>query len=65
MHKGIAGGAQLYDKADVMSEDKNNIIITNILQLVIIKARQTEFTVYRHNFFCFACGRAVIIQISY
>ena len=36
MHKGIAGAAQLYDKADVMSEDKNNIIITNILQLVII-----------------------------
>ena len=29
------------------------------------KARQTEFTVYRHNIFCFACERAVIIQISY
>ena len=28
------------------------------------KARQTEFTVYRHKVFDFACGRAVNIQIS-
>ena len=26
---------------------------------------QTKFTVYRHKIFHFACGRAVIIQISY
>jgi len=29
------------------------------------KAGQTKFTVYRHKIFYFACGRAVIIQISY
>ena len=34
----------------------NNIITT--------KAGQTKFTVYRHKGFDFACGRAVIIQIS-
>ncbi len=28
------------------------------------KVGQTEFTVYRHRLFDFACGRAVIIQIS-
>ena len=28
------------------------------------KAGQTKFTVYRHKVFDFACGRAVIIQIS-
>ena len=29
------------------------------------EAGQTKFTVYHHKIFCFACGRAVIIQISY
>ena len=28
-------------------------------------AGQTKFTVYRHKIFYFACGRVVIIQISY
>ena len=28
-------------------------------------AGQTKFTVYRHKIFYFACGRAVITQISY
>ena len=28
------------------------------------KAGQTKFTVYRHRFFDFACGRAIIIQMS-
>jgi hypothetical protein len=28
------------------------------------KAGQTEFTVYRHRLFDFACGRAVIFHIS-
>ena len=28
------------------------------------KTRQTKFTVYRHRLFDFACGQAVIIQIS-
>ena len=32
--------------------------------LSVAKAGQTKFTVYRHNIFYFACGRAVIIQIS-
>ena len=30
----------------------------------IAKARQTKFTVYRHEVFDFACGREVIIQNS-
>ena len=30
----------------------------------IYKACQTKFTVYRHKLFDFACGQAVIIQIS-
>ena len=30
----------------------------------VYKAGQTKFTVYRHKVFDFACGRAVIIQIS-
>jgi hypothetical protein len=32
--------------------------------LTSYKAGQTEFTVYRHRIFDFACGRTVIIQIS-
>ena len=31
---------------------------------MLYKAEQTKFTVYRCNIFYFACGRAVIIQIS-
>ena len=33
--------------------------------LLIGKAWQSRFTVYRHSISCFACGRAVIIHISY
>ena len=32
---------------------------------MIVKAWQSRFTVYRHSISCFACGRAVIIHISY
>ena len=32
--------------------------------VTLYKAGQTKFTVYRHKVFDFACGRAVIIQIS-
>ena len=32
--------------------------------LITTWAGQTKFTVYHHNIFYFACGRAVIIQIS-
>ena len=32
--------------------------------LITTWAGQIKFTVYRHNIFYFACGQAVIIQIS-
>jgi len=38
---------------------------TSLSRLKCHKAGQTKFTVYRHRIFYFACGRAVIIQISY
>ena len=28
-----------------------------VMMMISHMARQTEFTVYRHNFFCFACRR--------
>ena len=40
--------------------------VTKIIKLSKLqkKPNSTTFTVNRHIIFCFACGRAVIIQIS-
>ena len=46
------------------SSTKNELLATTDSLKGNNKAGQTKFTVYRHKVFDFACGRAVIIQIS-
>ena len=50
---------------DSLFQDPLNGKLKKEMVYIVDKAGQTKFTVYHHKIFYFACGRAVIIQISY